>query len=129
MLVVWVYVALASYNTGSLTLELRSLEAVVDEAANIAVVDDAGRIVRSDRFAANANKSGGGEERKGRGGKTGGSSRASGGVMPVDEQPRELDWRNLWNEGTDAVMDVPIGGVCEVLYGHAREDIGEEEAV
>ncbi|RMZ75628.1 hypothetical protein DV738_g5402, partial [Chaetothyriales sp. CBS 135597] len=25
--------------------------------------------------------------------------------------------RFIWNEGTDAVMDVPIGGVCEVLYG------------
>jgi hypothetical protein len=27
----------------------------------------------------------------------------------------------LWNEGTDAVMDVPIGGVCEILYGAGRE--------
>lgn len=27
------------------------------------------------------------------------------------------NWRLVWNEGTDAVMDVPIGGVCEVLYG------------
>lgn len=25
-------------------------------------------------------------------------------------------WRHIWNEGTDAVMDIPIGGVCEVLY-------------
>lgn len=25
-------------------------------------------------------------------------------------------WRHVWNEGTDAVMDIPIGGVCEVLY-------------
>ncbi|RMD41298.1 hypothetical protein DV735_g3845, partial [Chaetothyriales sp. CBS 134920] len=28
-----------------------------------------------------------------------------------------LSWKQIWNEGTDAVMDVPIGGVCEVLYG------------
>ena len=28
----------------------------------------------------------------------------------------------LWNEGTDAVMDVPIGGVCEILYGKADDD-------
>lgn len=36
---------------------------------------------------------------------------------PRDEEP---DWRNLWNHGTDAVMDVPIGGVCEILYGAGR---------
>jgi len=33
----------------------------------------------------------------------------------------EVEWRKLWNEGTDAVMDVPIGGVCEILYGASRE--------
>ncbi|KAL2393541.1 hypothetical protein ABEF93_002891 [Exophiala dermatitidis] len=27
------------------------------------------------------------------------------------------NWKLVWNEGTDAVMDIPIGGVCEVLYG------------
>lgn len=32
-----------------------------------------------------------------------------------------LTWRQIWNEGTDAVMDVPIGGVCEVLYGEGRD--------
>ncbi|CAK7269530.1 hypothetical protein SEPCBS57363_003648 [Sporothrix epigloea] len=27
------------------------------------------------------------------------------------------DWNRLWNVGTDAVMDIPLAGVCEVLYG------------
>jgi hypothetical protein len=36
-----------------------------------------------------------------------------------------LNWRNVWNEGTDAVMDVPLAGVCEVLYGE-RRDVDEE---
>ncbi|CAK7215551.1 hypothetical protein SCUCBS95973_002513 [Sporothrix curviconia] len=27
------------------------------------------------------------------------------------------DWTKLWNVGTDAVMDIPLAGVCEVLYG------------
>ncbi|CAK7268521.1 hypothetical protein SEPCBS119000_003104 [Sporothrix epigloea] len=26
-------------------------------------------------------------------------------------------WNRLWNVGTDAVMDIPLAGVCEVLYG------------
>jgi len=38
------------------------------------------------------------------------------------------DWKKLWSQGTDAVMDVPLGGVCEVLYGELRED-GEEEGI
>ncbi|EGP85375.1 uncharacterized protein MYCGRDRAFT_19397, partial [Zymoseptoria tritici IPO323] len=39
MLLVYIYVALASYNVGYLTLPLTSLECLVDEAANVAVVD------------------------------------------------------------------------------------------
>ncbi|KAL1903611.1 hypothetical protein Sste5346_000240 [Sporothrix stenoceras] len=27
------------------------------------------------------------------------------------------DWNRLWNMSTDAVMDIPLAGVCEVLYG------------
>jgi phosphatidylinositol glycan class P protein len=34
----------------------------------------------------------------------------------------DVDWRELWMEGTDAVMDIPIGGVCEILYGQATDD-------
>jgi phosphatidylinositol glycan class P protein len=33
---------------------------------------------------------------------------------------KDVEWRRLWSEGTDAVMDVPIGGVCEILYGAGR---------
>jgi phosphatidylinositol glycan class P protein len=28
-----------------------------------------------------------------------------------------VDWKGRWSTGTDAVLDVPIGGVCEILYG------------
>lgn len=37
------------------------------------------------------------------------------------ERDRERDWKKLWNKGTDGVIDIPIGGVCEVLYGEGRE--------
>lgn len=46
---------------------------------------------------------------------------------------KERDWKKLWNKGTDGVIDIPIGGVCEVLYGDGREledwemDSGEGE--
>jgi phosphatidylinositol glycan class P protein len=33
----------------------------------------------------------------------------------------------LWNEGTDAVMDIPIGGVCEILYGDHGDDVEDAE--
>ncbi|KAJ6262238.1 hypothetical protein Dda_3043 [Drechslerella dactyloides] len=33
-----------------------------------------------------------------------------------------VDWKDYWSTGTDAVMDIPIGGVCEVLYGEGRDD-------
>ncbi|KAH6656966.1 PIG-P, partial [Truncatella angustata] len=39
MLIVYIYVALACYNTEYLTLPLGSLETVVDDAAKVAVVD------------------------------------------------------------------------------------------
>jgi phosphatidylinositol glycan class P protein len=35
----------------------------------------------------------------------------------------DVDWRELWMEGTDAVMDIPIGGVCEILYGQADDGL------
>jgi PIG-P protein len=34
------------------------------------------------------------------------------------------DWTRVWDEGTDAVMDVPLAGVCEVLYGQRRDTDG-----
>ncbi|KAL8669190.1 MAG: hypothetical protein Q9168_006214 [Polycauliona sp. 1 TL-2023] len=29
----------------------------------------------------------------------------------------EVPWASVWDEGTDAVMDIPLGGVCQILYG------------
>jgi hypothetical protein len=33
----------------------------------------------------------------------------------------KMNWRQMWNEGTDVVMDVLIGGVCETLYSEGGE--------
>lgn len=54
-------------------------------------------------------------KKKGGRGKHGGHSRQ--GSLTKVQTNQQLDWRALWNEGTDAVMDIPIGGVCEILYG------------
>ncbi|KAI2468720.1 PIG-P-domain-containing protein [Annulohypoxylon bovei var. microspora] len=92
MLLVYIYVALASYNTEILTLSMTSLETIVDEAAKVATIDSKGRIRP-------------GESKK-----------------PIaEDKARQLDWKNIWNEGTDAVMDVPLAGVCEVLYGDLED--------
>ncbi|MCJ1260583.1 hypothetical protein MMC22_000445 [Lobaria immixta] len=89
MTLVYIYVALASYNTGSLTLPMSSIENMVDEAADIAALDQHGKI-----------------NRKG--------SKDSTAFLPQDAMG--IEWKTMWNEGTDAVMDVPVGGVCEILY-------------
>lgn len=81
MLLVYIYVALASYNTGNLTLPLSSIETIIDDAANVATIDR-------------------GKKRKER---------------------TIQDWREIWDMGTDACLDVPLGGVCEILYGELRE--------
>ena len=64
----------------------------MDDAANVAVLDSKGRIKKKNV--------------KGQG-----TSHTHG---------NSIDWKASWSEGTDAVMDVPIGGVCEILY--AAED-------
>ena len=100
MLIVYIYVALASYNIEYLTLPLASIETIIDEAANVAVIDDGGQI---------------GKTKSGR-------------------RKRELpgsgiqEWKATWSHGTDAVMDVPLGGVCEVLYGAGREIEDSDDA-
>lgn len=98
MSLVYIYVALASYNTGYLTLPMSSIENIVDEAADVAVLDENGKINRREQRAA------GGGEREG-----------VVGVWPDFVGGR--DWVGFWREGTDAVMDIPVGGVCEILYG------------
>ena len=92
MTLVYIYVALASYNTGYLTLPMSSIENIVDEAANIAVLDSKGKV-----------KSKNSRER---------------GVFEIGDA-KSLNWKTLWSEGTDAVMDVPVGGICEILYGES----------
>ena len=90
MVIVYIYLALALYNTEYLTLPMSSIENMVDDAANVAVIDGKGRIKSK-------------------------HSKAHG--VSFRTFSSEGDWRNAWNEGTDAVMDVPLGGVCEILYG------------
>lgn len=115
MLIVYIYVALASYNTGYLTLPMNSVECLVDEAANVAVVDAQGKIIRDERpsWQVGDGRVGGGKK-SGKGKHGGHSRQGSFGKVQIEQ---ELDWRVLWREGTDAVMDIPIGGVCEILYG------------
>ncbi|RDW56615.1 hypothetical protein BP5796_13080 [Coleophoma crateriformis] len=103
MLIVYIYVALAAYNTGYLTLPLTSIETIIDDAANIATIDSRGKM-RS--------------------------------IFKKKDKEREQrpsavihDWKAIWSHGTDAVMDVPLGGVCEVLYGDGREDAEFEDEI
>lgn len=117
MLVVYIYVALASYNTGYLTLKMGNVECLVDEAANIAVVDATGKIVRNERPSWRSPSPHREWKSKAAKGRNWGHSRQS----SLTAAP-QLDWRTLWNEGTDAVMDIPIGGVCEILYGRETSD-------
>ncbi|KAJ5182410.1 Meiotically protein [Penicillium capsulatum] len=104
MSLVYIYVALASYNTGYLTLPLNSIENIVDEVANVAVIDGKAR-----RRPGGATKM-----------KPGATS-----YQIMGPQNRKVNWREIWSEGTDAVMDIPVGGVCEVLYGQEREEGGD----
>lgn len=144
MTLVYIYVALALYNTEYLTLPLQSLETIVDEAGKIAVLDSRGRIVTSEerrrnierererveKEAQQAGGDGGSGSSKGhrhhQRNKSSGSNGYHGGGGLHFFAPREIDWRECWNEGTDAVMDVPLAGVCEVLYGGAK-GVGEDE--
>lgn len=101
MSIIYIYIALASYNTGYLTLPLNSIENIVDEVANVAVIDGKGRR------------------------RPGGASRMKPGATSfqvMGPQNRKTNWKEIWSEGTDAVLDVPVGGVCEVLYGQERDD-------
>ena len=96
----WIYVALAGYNTEYLTKKLCAVEIVVDEAAKIAVAQGGSRALGVEVGVGMAVRPG----------EAGGGGRAG-----------RRDWKRLWNKGTDGVIDIPIGGVCEVLYGEGRE--------
>ncbi|EJT78868.1 hypothetical protein GGTG_03962 [Gaeumannomyces tritici R3-111a-1] len=152
MSLVYVYVALASYNLEVLTLPLRSLETVVDSAGKVAVVDARGRIkgLNRDRVAAAAAAAAGGGGVSGAGAGAAATTAAARSSRKQQDKadgaataaapgpgrrrkstiglpgPGELDWRNIWNIGTDAVMDVPLAGVCEILYGYGYDDHGDD---
>ena len=109
MSIIYIYVALASYNTGYLTLPMNSIENMVDEVANVAIIDGKGRR------------------------RPGGSAKMKHGAtsfQAMGPQNRKVNWREIWSEGTDAVMDIPVGGVCEVLYGQERDDdeVGDQSS-
>jgi phosphatidylinositol glycan class P protein len=100
MLLVYIYVALASYNTEYLTLPLTSIETIIDDVANVATIDEKGRVGRLKSTRRRRERTGSGIR----------------------------EWKQAWSQATDAVMDVPLGGICEVLYGSGREteDSSEE---
>jgi len=111
-LIIYIYVALASYNTGYLTLPLNSIENLVDEAAQVAVVDRrTGKIVRETVLVTDKLH----EKDKEKGTRTN-APRSSFEAYQFDASDH-VNWTAFWSTGTDAVMDVPIGGVCEILYG------------
>lgn len=99
MLLVYIYVALASYNLEILTLPLNHIETIVDDAGQLAVIDSKGRLKGSTS-----------REKK------------------VDANGK-LRWREVWSEGTDAVVDIPLAGVCEVLYGGGNDMDNETEVL
>jgi hypothetical protein len=107
MTLCYIYVALAAYNTEMLTVPMSSVETIVDGAGKIAVVDSKGRLKESKRRSR--------------------SMSSSGGHKGKLERDGRVRWKEVWNEGTDAVMDVPLGGVCEVLYGENRDISDDEE--
>ncbi|KAI0178559.1 PIG-P-domain-containing protein [Hypoxylon sp. FL1284] len=91
-LIVFIYVALAACNVEILTLPLHAVETLVDEAAKVATVDAAGRV------------------------------NLGGAWRPITEkEAAHIEWTKVWDEGTDAVMDIPLSGVNEVLYGNPAD--------
>ncbi|KAF2823913.1 PIG-P-domain-containing protein [Ophiobolus disseminans] len=114
-LIVYIYVALASYNTGHLTLPLNSIENLVDQTAQVAVVDrHTGKIMRDQALLTDSLHEK--DKEKDAGANATPSHRGS---FPAHQflSSDDVEWKEFWSTGTDAVMDVPIGGVCEILYG------------
>jgi phosphatidylinositol glycan class P protein len=139
----YIYVALAAYNTGYLTLPMSSIETIIDEAANVATLDGKGHMkslhAHAHVHAAGAGAGSGSGRRKNSNTGNGVGHGHSG--KDARREKRELrekrkegreseverDWRALWSVGTDACLDVPLGGVCEVLYGEGRDRDPEED--
>lgn len=109
---------------------------MVDECAYVAVIDGEGRIVkrRSELRGGHGRGQHDGavveSRRKGKGKRQGHrrpDSRDSKKERDYGLLGKDVDRRRIWSEGTDAVMDVPIGGVCEILYGSGREEMYEHQ--
>ncbi len=116
MSLAYIYIALAAYNTEILSLPLESVETIVDDAADVAVIDARGRLKRGGSATSRRRSRREQHQQRERDGRDDSKAAAAGGGG------KELNWRAVWNEATDAVMDVPLAGVCEVLYGDRRED-------
>jgi phosphatidylinositol glycan class P protein len=118
--VIYVFVALASYNTGYLTLPVDSIENLVDRASQVAVIDREGKIIPPRTYS---------RYQITRTGPSGRHSRQHSGKTLNPGLPRgaNVNWQAVWDESTDAVLDIPIGGVCEILYGEGRETSSEGE--
>lgn len=146
VVLIYIYVALGCYNVEYLTLGLHQLETMVDDAGSVAILDESGRIRKggSKRYVAEMEERKQREaimqgwERKKRGAAGSGRSAKKKDKREKDRDKGDewygytgavtehgvasgLSWRQIWNEGTDAVMDVPLGGVCEVLYGEGKD--------
>lgn len=105
---------------------------MVDEAANVAVVDARGRLVRDEKPSwgkdhSDATRGGTAAGKSGKGRYGGHHSRHTSVNKGFGLDP-DVDWKELWMEGTDAVMDIPIGGVCEILYGQATDHSANGDA-
>jgi phosphatidylinositol glycan class P protein len=110
-LIIYIYVALASWNTEKLTLGIDRVECLVDECAQVAVIDrDSGQIVKDVLVTDKLHEK---DKQKG----SMAHSRRNSFSAYRFGAGEEVNWKDFWSTGTDAVMDVPIGGVCEVLYG------------
>ncbi|KAJ5775025.1 DNA binding domain [Penicillium nucicola] len=106
MLLIYIYIALAAYNTGYLTLPMNSIENMVDEVANVSVID--------------------GKARR----RPGGASKMKPGATSyqiMGPQNRKVNWGEIWSEGTDAVMDVPVGGEINRMKAKALREQREAE--
>ena len=132
VLLVWIYVALGSYNTGALTLGVGELDCLVDEKGRVAALGNDGVVAGMGRHGEGkggsrekeeVNEANHMEDRIGESTRRKKRRKGRGNDKKRGEEP---DWKRLWSVGTDAVLDVPIGGVCEVLYGETRDADGDE---
>jgi phosphatidylinositol glycan class P protein len=118
ILIIYIYVALASYNTRYLTLPMSSCENLVDECGQVAIIDR-----RTGKIARNQVPGTGKVHANSKGSTTAGNASNPLSAFQFGAS-EDVDWKKLWSIGTDGVLDVPIGGVCEVLYGNDQDDEG-----